>query len=138
MKKILKSGATIEVSIAPVKTGFRLFQAIVQEFKKDGLGSDFTEDDAILDLRSIFLKNPQKFISGMLDVITSDKVIDLILECGASAVYTRDGVSMRVSMECFEDERAREDMFEVLQIIAQDNIAPFFPKARTKSKPTNE
>lgn len=130
MKEVLSSGATLEVSIAPIRTGYRLFQAVVREFKKEGMGFNVSMDDEIKSLKDLFGKNPQTFISGLLDVVSSDEVINIIMECGLSAVYTKNGKSQKVSMEAFEDEDNRGDFFEVLKIIAEKNLFPFFPKVR--------
>lgn len=136
MKELLSSGATIEVSIAPIQVGFKLFQAVVQEFKKSGINFDFSSDDEVKSLKDVFAKNPDKFISGLLDVVTSDKVLALVMECGKSAVYTKNGVAQKVSFDSFENEECREDFFEAAKVIVEKNIRPFFPKALMSSKPT--
>ena len=94
MKEVLSSGATLEVSIAPIRTGYKLFQAVVREFKKEGMGFNVSMDDEIKSLKDLFGKNPQTFISGLLDVVSSDEVINIIMECGLSAVYTKNGKSL--------------------------------------------
>lgn len=132
MKEQLSSGATVDVTIAQVTLGFKLLQTCLKEFKKSGLDYDFKADDDISSVTDIFVKNPNKFLTGLIDVIASPEVMDLIMQCGNSAVYCKNGVSQRVSWETFEDENCRGDFIEVLKVIAQKNLKCFFPKARMK------
>lgn len=132
MKEQLSSGATIDATIAPVTLGFKLLQTCLKEFKKGGLDYDFKADDDISSVTDIFVKNPNKFLAGLVDVIASPEVMDLIMQCGNSAVYCKNGVSQRVSWEVFEDENCRGDFLEVLKVIAEKNLKCFFPKARMK------
>ena len=130
MKEALESGATLEISVANVKLGWDLTVAVLRAFKSNGV--DIELNLKKLSMKDIIEKNADKFIAGLIDVVCSDDVMNKILACGNTAIYTRNNVSQKVSMEIFEDEEARTDMIDVLYRIAIRNIKPFFPKALLK------
>ncbi|MBO7733123.1 MAG: hypothetical protein J6S67_11235 [Methanobrevibacter sp.] len=130
MKEALESGATLEISVANVKLGWDLTVAVLRAFKSNGV--DIELNLKKLSMKDIIEKNADKFIAGLIDVVCSDDVMNKILACGNTAIYTRNNVSQKVSMEIFEDEEARSDMIDVLYRIAIRNIKPFFPKALLK------
>ena len=134
MKNILESGASLDVSIADVRTGFRLFSKVVSEFKKNGIDIEVYFDskkgfdiNKMMDDRG----NRNFIIRGLLDVVTSESILDLLLDCAKSAIYEKNGVQQKVSLAVFEDEEARGDFFDVMKLILMTNIKPFFPKALT-------
>lgn len=134
MKEILKSGAILDVSIADVRTGFRLFSKVVSEFKKNGIDIEIYFDSKKgFDIKKMVDdKGNRNFLfSGLLDVVTSESLLELLLECAKSAVYEKDGEKQRITLSTFEDENNRADFFEVMKIILLRNIKPFFPEALT-------
>lgn len=129
MKQQLSSGATIDISVADIRTGYALFCDVVRAFKQYGLDLSVPEKWSF---QEIIRTNTKQVINGFLDVVTSQEVLDQLLVCGERAVYTKKGVSQKVTMEVFEKEENREDFFEVLYKIAMENLRPFLPKALTK------
>lgn len=129
-KEALKSGSFVHLSLAPVGQSFKLFQAVVQEFKKNGVELKI-DMDTELSFKDIFLKNTTGFINGFADIVTSDKVLECILICAEKCLYEKNGTKQKITMDLFEKEDARGDMFEVLFKIAQRNLKPFFPQALT-------
>ena len=131
MKQELSSGATVEVSIAPFAIGWKLATAIINAFKIHGInlkiGENFSFGELVKD-------NFNEAVNGILDIITSDHVLDLAFECGKSAIYTKNGVSQKISRETFEPVENRADFMEVMYIIVKENLEPFFPKARMSLK----
>lgn len=126
MKQLLSSGASVEVTVADVKTGYRLFTAIVRAFKMHGIELTFRKD---IDLKQLLDDNKDELINGFLDVVTSEAVHDIAFECGQRAIYYGlDGKSAKVSEELFENIQYRADYFEVLKVIILENLRPFFPK----------
>lgn len=135
MKEILESGATLDVSIADVRTGFRLFSKVVSEFKKNGVNIEIYFDPKKgFDVNKMLEdKGNRNFLfEGFLDVVTSESLLELILDCAKSAVYEKGGEKQRVTMATFENEENRADFFEVMKLILLKNIKPFFPKALTE------
>lgn len=130
MKEALASGATLEMSVAGVKQGWDLTVAVLRAFKESGMDIDI--DLKKLSFKAILEKNADKILSGLINVVCSEDVMNKILACGSTALYTRNNVTQKVSMEIFTDEEARQDMVEVLYKIAMQNIRPFFPKALFK------
>lgn len=129
MEKIaLKSGRFLHLSLADVRSSFRLFQVVVQEFKKDGI--DLKLDlETELDFREIFVNDTAGFISGLADVITSDAVLECVLDCATKCLYESNGTKQKITLDLFENEDYRGDMFEVFFKIVQRNLKPFFPQA---------
>lgn len=138
MKELLNSGAYVDITIAPVKLGYSLLQAVIREFKRDGIKFEISADDDILNIGGLFKKDPAKFFDNLLNVVTSDNVVDVIFQCAKSCIYEKNGVKQKIDWELFDDENNRADFFEVMFIIAKKNLSPFFPKARTQSKQTTE
>lgn len=129
MKQQLLSGATLEVTISDIQLGYRLFAAVVRAFKRNGIELKFRENFSLEDL---FEDNKNAIISAFLDVLISDEVHELIFECGQRVIYTKNGVTNKVTEDLFNDIKNREDYFEVLKTIAVENLRPFFPKALSK------
>lgn len=133
MKHELSSGATVEVSVASFATGWKLLTAVVKAFKMHGINLKIGED---LTAATLLKDNMEGFVGGLLDIITSEYVLDLVFECGKSAIYTKHLVSQRVNRDIFEAEENRGDFIETMYIIAKENLEPFFPKALIKSLET--
>lgn len=130
MKEALDSGATLEISVANVKLGWDLTVAVLRAFKSNGV--DLELNLKKLSIKDIIEKNADKFLAGLIDVVCSEDVMNKILSCGSTAIYTRNNVSEKVTLELFEDEETRSDMVDVLYRIAIRNMKPFFPKALLK------
>lgn len=130
-KIVLKSGSILNFQLAPIQSSFKLFQKVVQEFKKNGVEIKIDRDTP-LDLLSIFEKNPSGFISGFLDIVSSDIALEVILECALRCSYESNGNKEKINLGVFEDEIKRGDFFEVMKTIAWKNLKPFFPNLLIK------
>lgn len=133
MKQELSSGATVEVSIASFSTGWRLATAVITAFKMQGINLKIGEN---VTASSLLKDNIDGVLGGLLDIITSEYVLDLVFECGKSAIYTKNGVSQKISRDTFEPVENRADFVEAMYIVAKENLEPFFPKALTSFKET--
>lgn len=127
MKQELSSGATVEVSVAGFSTGWKLATAVIMAFKMHGINLKIGEK---INLESIIKDNFGGAVNGLLDVITSENVLKILWECGKSAIYTKNGVSQKITQDVFEPVENREDFLEAMYIVAEENLTPFFPKAR--------
>ena len=133
MKQELSSGATVEVSIAPFSTGWKLATAVITAFKMQGINLKIGEN---ITATNLLKDNIDGLIGGLLDIITSDYVLGIVFECGKSAIYTKNGVSQKITREAFEPVENRADFMEAMYIVAKENLEPFFPKALTSLKET--
>ena len=130
-KEKLQSGNTLSITLAPIKDSYKLFQAVVYEFKKNGIDLKLDRDSEINFLK-IFEDNVSACLSGLANIITSDMVLDVIMEMGQRCIYTANGVSQKVTMDVFEEEANRRDFFEVIMKIALRNLKPFFQSPLSK------
>lgn len=127
MKKILSSGSELDMTMAPFQDAHNLFQAVLKELKNVNLDlglksntsfTDFFEKDVTDDLLNT-LKN---FITSLL----ASKDIQISLQpCLQRCTYN----NQKVTMDLFEDEKAREDFIEVLKEVLVFNLFPFFKGA---------
>ena len=128
-KEVLKSGSMLYLDLAPISVSFRLFQAIVQEFKRNGISIKI-DLETELSLKEIFIENAADCLSGLADIVTSDRVVDCIMYCATKCLYeTRGGVKRKITFDLFDEESCRGDFFEVMYKIAVRNLKPFFPQA---------
>ena len=133
MKQEWSSGATVEVSVAGFATTWKLLAAVVLAFKQHGID---LKVGAKANFTQLLQENLSGLLNGFLDVIVDPYVMDLLFECGKSAIYTKNGVMQKISKDTFEDEANRGDFIEAMYIVAKENLSPFFPKALTKSLET--
>lgn len=133
MKQELSSGATVEVSVASFSTGWKLATAVIMAFKVHGIELKIGEK---INMESLLKDNLSNFVGGFLDIITSESVLGLLFDCGKSAIYTKNGVSQKISQDVFEPVENRADFLEAMYIVAKENLEPFFPKALTSLKET--
>ena len=115
LKFQLQSGKKIEIDIAPIETGLNLYRAILIECKGAGLDLTVAEEDTIL---SILMKNKE----AVLNVVSSEAVLEAIKDCCAKVVYDKQ----RFSMDIFEKVENRKDFIPLMMIVAMENIRPFF------------
>lgn len=130
-KEILKSGKALYIDLAPITSSWKLFQAVVMAFKKNGINLKVDLDTEI-NFRDIFLKNAGECLNGLMDIVVSDTVIETVLDCGAKCLYEAGGVKHKITLDTFEKEDFRADFFEVMYKIAIRNLRPFFPQLPTE------
>ena len=133
MKQELSSGATVEVTPAAFLTTWKLATAVIFAFKMNGINIKIGEK---FNTEKLLKDNLNGFLGGFIDVITNERVLDLVFECGKSAIYTKNGVSQKITKDLFEEEENRADFMETMYIVAKENLLPFFPKALIKSLAT--
>lgn len=133
----LQSGNKLNVTLAPISDSFKLFQEVVKAFKQNGLEIKLDRNSE-LNIVDIVEKNISACLGGFLDIVSSKNVIDSIMDCCARCTYESDGKQQKISQSIFDDEKNRGDYFEVLTLIAKENLLPFFPALRSKLKATQE
>lgn len=119
-KFILQSGKIVELSLAPIELALNLYRMIICECKNTGLDLNITEGESIAD---VIVKNTE----ALLNVLSSQNVMEAILACSIKNLYDKQ----RFSMELFEDEKARRDFLPIIYLTAVENIRPFFPNLHT-------
>lgn len=117
-KFILKSGKVVELAVAPIDVSLALYRAIISECKKADL--DFNGQENFLELLS-------NNIPAILNIIGSEEVFECIEACCEKVVYDKK----RFSKDLFEDIEARQDYFGLMQLVAIENIRPFFLNLHT-------
>lgn len=115
LKFQLKSGRKLELDIAPIDLCLNLYRSILVECKGAGLDLEIATEDTIL---SILLKNKE----AVLNVLSSENVLEAVKDCCQKVVYNKQ----RFSMELFDKIENRKDFFDVMLIVAMENIRPFF------------
>lgn len=115
LKFQLKSGKKLEINIAPIDLGLNLYRSILIECKGAGLDLTIAEEDTIL---SVLLKNKE----AVLNVLSSENVLEAVKDCCQKVVYDKQ----RFSMELFDKIENRKDFFSVMMLVALENIRPFF------------
>lgn len=116
----LTSGKVVEFELAPVETGLNLFRTVVNETKGTGLKLEIDESDTVFNL--IFGKNAD----AALAVMGSENVFNAVCECCTRVKYD----SKPFTLDLFNDEKARQDLLPVIQLVGLENLAPFFPGLR--------
>lgn len=116
----LTSGKIVEFELAPVETGLNLFRTVVNETKGTGLKLEIEEGDTIFNL--IFGKNAD----AALAVMSSENVFNAVYECCSRVKYDNKSFAL----ELFNEEKTRQDLLPVIQLVGLENLAPFFPSLR--------
>lgn len=115
LKFQLKSGKKLELDIAPIEVGLNLYRSILIECKGAGLDLNVLEDDTI---QSMMFKN----IDAVLNVLSSEHVLEAVKDCCGKVVYDKQ----RFSMELFEKVENRKDFLPIMHLVAIENLRPFF------------
>lgn len=111
----LTSGKIVEFELAPVETGLNLFRTVVNETKGTGLKLEIDESDTVFNL--IFGKNAD----AALAVMGSENVFNAVYECCTRVKYD----NKPFTLDLFNDEKARQDLLPVIQLVGLENLAPF-------------
>ena len=120
LKFQLQSGKKIEIDIAPLEVCLNLYRAVVNECKNAGLDITIANEDTLL---SLLMKNKE----ALLNVISSEAVMEAIKDCCPKVLYDKQ----RFSMDLFEKVENRKDFFAVMAIVGIENIRPFFAEPHT-------
>lgn len=120
LKFQLQSGKKLELDIAPIETCLNLYRAILFECKGAGLDLTVAEEDTIM---TLILKN----IDAVLNVLSSENVLEAIKDCCSKVVYDKQHFSVAI----FNKIENRQDFIPVMMIVAMENIRPFFASPHT-------
>ncbi len=124
LKFQLKSGKKLEIEYAPIETALTLLRAVLTECKKAGLDIKIAEGMQVIDLI-------QNNTPALLGILSSETVLEATKDCCTKNLY--DG--MRFTTDAFESPENRQDFIGAMIIVAIENLAPFFPEARTVLNP---
>lgn len=105
---LLPSGSKLKVTLAPFVVARALYQAVLEELKTFHIdGNDEFDINFFKDL----------FCTGF----SSKKIEGCLDECLKRVLYN----DRKVTLETWDDVKAREDYFDVLLEVARVNLAPF-------------
>lgn len=112
----LKSGATLQVSVASLASGKRLMKAVARElvtvkfdFEVKSLGDLLAQDINVL-------KNI------LFQIIQSDQIEAATVDCMEKCLYNGE----RITKDTFEPINTRADYLAVLGEVMVENLRPFF------------
>lgn len=107
-KVTMPTGAKLYVVASSFENSWALFQAVTEEYKK-------------LDI-AVSKEFDMTFIKDVFCIFMSSKLIqEKLWACMDKALYN----DSRVTVDTFEDEKAREDYLAVCEEVAKKNLAPF-------------
>lgn len=118
-KYILSSGKVVELNLATTEVALELFREVLNAAKNTGLNLEIKDEETLQD---VLTKNTET----ILNIFSSKTLVEAIKDCCSKVIYDKK----RFSMELFESEEARGDLIPILQLVALENLRPFFPQAR--------
>lgn len=120
MKKyILASGKKVEITLCPTEMTMELYYRVLGVMQKCGIEAKLNENEKLIDL---LLNN----LNVLIGIMGSKEVVEAIKDLCVKVIY--DG--KRFSMDIFEDEKNKQDLFPILLLVAIVNVEPFFPQLR--------
>lgn len=120
MKKYsLLSGKIVEISLTNTETALNLFRAVLNECKNAGVDVSNLKDKTLADV----LKDN---IEAIINIFASEDVFEAIKLCCTRVTYNKQ----KFSMDIFEEEKNKGDLIPLMQLVAIENLAPFFPQLR--------
>lgn len=108
------------ISMAPFEDGIRLKNAIVNGLADSGIKIESLNMDADIDMSTI--------LSAVMRLDGSEEVNKAIMACLERCTYN----SEKITPHLFDDEKAREDYYEIVIDCVRVNIAPFFKGLASK------
>lgn len=120
LKFQLQSGKKLEIDIAPIEVCLNLYRAVINECKNAGLDITIADEDTLL---TLLMKNKE----CLLNIISSESVMEAIKDCCPKVLYDKQ----RFSMSLFEKVENRKDFFPTMAIVGIENIRPFFGEPHT-------
>lgn len=122
MKKILSSGATLEITRAPFSVSHRLFKTVMRELSQVEINVGAKGKD-IQDLFKLEvgdqLVNTLKNVAVTL--LSSEEIEAVLWVCFDRALYN----NQKVTKEIFDEESAAGDYLEIAKEVMIYNMAPF-------------
>lgn len=120
MKEVtLKSGRKLKLQAADFRKAKTLFDEVSKELK-----ANHFDPKAEFDIN--FVKNI------LLGLVSSEKVEAALWPCFTSCLY---GGDTKLTIDLFEDEKAREDFLEICFEVAKINVLPFTKNLSSKFEP---
>lgn len=134
LKKVLPSGAELDITLASFAEGNKLLKAVMKEItnirlslglsgKDLSFGNMNVNDDAINTIKNI-----------VANIISSEEVESALWPCMSRATYN----NKRVTKDLFEDEIVRQDYIIVMKEVLFYNLLPFFGNLASLLKSTLE
>lgn len=114
----LKSGAELQVQIAPFAVGNRLLKTVARELAAVDFNMDFGE----IDLSKVSAKDINTLKNAAFRLLQSDEVEKAVLECMKRCLYR----GQAIRPDTFEDENARSDYLPIAWEVMKANLIPFF------------
>lgn len=119
-KFILVSGKVVDIPLATIEQALNLYQAVASECKHANLDLKIEDDTTVWQLLD---KNTE----ALLNIVSSSTVLEAIKDCSTKVLYDKQ----HFSIQLFGKEDYRGDFFPVLELIALENLRPFFPMYHT-------
>lgn len=117
IESVTQSGAALVVNSAPFKDAMALKNAIARELSTSGMALDLKADISALS-------------SVVLAVDSSDAVYKALLPCLIRCTYN----GLKITEATFEDDKAREDYYEIIIECLKVNLSPFFKGLASRLK----
>ncbi len=117
MKSVsVSSGAKVEIGVAGFQDVMAFKNAALRELGEAGISLKGLRVDKEQDISSL--------LSALLRVVSSDAVYGKLWPCLERSTYN----GAKITQATFEDEKARQDYYEILVEFLKVNITPFLPK----------
>jgi hypothetical protein len=129
-KITLKSGATLDIQLAPFAEAMRLFKTIANELKSADVQLDGLSMEKIKGTDINGIKN------AVLQLLGSDAIEASVRTCMVRCLYN----GTKITPQTFEPNDARQDYLPVAWEVVKFNMGPFFAgldlSSLTSAKPT--
>ncbi len=112
----LKSGADLQVGVAPFADGMRLLKTVARELAAVNFDLDLVNFSELSGKDINVLKN------AVFQLIQSDAVEAALMKCAAKSHYN----GHTILPNTFEDANARQDYLPVAWEVMKANLRPFF------------
>jgi hypothetical protein len=110
-----QSGAAVVLPSAPWRDAVALKNAIHKEMAQSNIAIDLNADISVV-------------VKFVFQVDSSESIYDAIMKCLAKGTYN----TVKISEATFEDEKAREDWYDILEGCLKVNYFPFVVGLRSK------
>jgi hypothetical protein len=130
MKKVLESGAVLDLSICSFAEGTKLMKAVAKELKNTQISLGVKErvsDFFKLNLGDDALNTIKNLVTGLL---SSDEIEAALWPCIERGTYN----GIHIQKDIFEDEKTRADYIPILKEALVYNLTPFFKSLRSLVK----
>ena len=119
----LKSGAVLQVTVAPFAVGNKLLKTVARELLAVSIDLD------TVNLAELSGKDLNVLKNAILQLLQSDTVESAVQACMERCLYNNS----RIVRDTFEPEEARQDYLPVVWEVIKTNLRPFFAGLDLKS-----